>query len=291
MVLSGPLGRVRRQGLAVVVSVTGWGAAFGAFGAVVLAAGHALTPDAAMKAAIVAMACAGAADAVSAVFRTTILQAATPDHLRGRLAGRLRRGRRRWPAPRRAAQRSGGVVDRGGVDGAARWHRLHRRSARPGRLAARLPAVRRPPPDAVTGRAQLRFPRADLAEHPVRRLRQPAGGAGRGRQRRLGARRRHGQPLRPEPHPGPAGRRGAAAGQPTAAGLPPDDRGPGPVGAGIRGGRREVGHLPRRGRCRPEAAGPDPARRRRAVGDGAQAGHRPGSRTRTCCPTSTWSSS
>jgi hypothetical protein len=33
------------------------------------------------------LACAGAADSVSAVFRTTILQAATPDHLRGRLQG------------------------------------------------------------------------------------------------------------------------------------------------------------------------------------------------------------
>ena len=30
---------------------------------------------------------AGIADSVSAVFRTTILQASTPDHLRGRLQG------------------------------------------------------------------------------------------------------------------------------------------------------------------------------------------------------------
>ena len=33
---SGPLGSVRRQGTAVVVSVMGWGASIGAFGAVVL---------------------------------------------------------------------------------------------------------------------------------------------------------------------------------------------------------------------------------------------------------------
>jgi hypothetical protein len=33
------------------------------------------------------MAVAGASDSVSAVFRTTILQSATPDHLRGRLQG------------------------------------------------------------------------------------------------------------------------------------------------------------------------------------------------------------
>jgi MFS family permease len=87
MVLSGPLGRIRRQGLAVVVSVVGWGASFAGFGAVVLAAGHQLPQDVALQAAVVAMACAGAADAVSAVFRTTILQSATPDHLRGRLQG------------------------------------------------------------------------------------------------------------------------------------------------------------------------------------------------------------
>ena len=35
----------------------------------------------------VCLACAGAADSVSSVFRNTILQSATPDHLRGRLQG------------------------------------------------------------------------------------------------------------------------------------------------------------------------------------------------------------
>ncbi len=87
MLWSGPLGAVRRQGLAVVVSVAGWGAAFTGFGVVVLAAGRALSVDAALWLATLTMACAGAADAVSAVFRTTILQAATPDRLRGRLQG------------------------------------------------------------------------------------------------------------------------------------------------------------------------------------------------------------
>ena len=86
---SGPLGQVRRQGLAVVGAVICWGLAIAAFGVVVAmatpepsgAAGWALWP---------AMAClilAGGADAVSAVFRMTILQAATPDALRGRLQG------------------------------------------------------------------------------------------------------------------------------------------------------------------------------------------------------------
>ena len=87
MTLSGPLGRVRRQGLAVVVSVVGWGVAFAGFGAVVLAAGRLIPVERALWLAVAAMAVAGAADAISAVFRTTILQSATPDHLRGRLQG------------------------------------------------------------------------------------------------------------------------------------------------------------------------------------------------------------
>lgn len=89
-VLSGPLGQVRRQGLAVVVSVICWGLAVVAFGVVVsLAPGPG--PDGVahwmLWPAVACMALAGAADAVSAVFRMTILQAATPDAMRGRLQG------------------------------------------------------------------------------------------------------------------------------------------------------------------------------------------------------------
>jgi len=86
---SGPLGGVRRQGTAVVVSVMGWGASIGAFGVVVLLAGPA--PDGAVTVwllpAAVCCALAGIADSISSVFRNTILQAAAPDHLRGRLQG------------------------------------------------------------------------------------------------------------------------------------------------------------------------------------------------------------
>jgi MFS family permease len=57
-VLSGPLGHVRRQGF------TRW-----------------------LPLALAFLALAGAADNVSAIFRATILQAATPDHFRGRLQG------------------------------------------------------------------------------------------------------------------------------------------------------------------------------------------------------------
>ena len=50
-------------------------------------AGDVLTRGQALWVGLVAMAVAGGSDSVSAVFRTTILQSATPDHLRGRLQG------------------------------------------------------------------------------------------------------------------------------------------------------------------------------------------------------------
>ncbi len=87
MLVSGPLGSVRRQGLAILVSVAGWGVGIVGFGFALLGADGALTRDQALWASVGAMAFAGAADSVSAVFRTTILQAATPDRMRGRLQG------------------------------------------------------------------------------------------------------------------------------------------------------------------------------------------------------------
>ena len=88
--LSGPLGRVRRQGRAVVGAVGVWGLAVAAFGLVVLAAPGARPGDPAhwlLWPALALMVLAGSADTVSAVFRTTILQTATPDEMRGRLQG------------------------------------------------------------------------------------------------------------------------------------------------------------------------------------------------------------
>jgi ENTS family enterobactin (siderophore) exporter len=86
---SGPLGAVRWQGSAVVSSVMGWGASIAAFGMVVLLAGR--SPDMAatfwLLPAALCCALAGIADSISSVFRNTILQAAAPDHLRGRLQG------------------------------------------------------------------------------------------------------------------------------------------------------------------------------------------------------------
>ncbi|UYY80774.1 MULTISPECIES: MFS transporter [unclassified Arthrobacter] len=86
---SGPLGRVRRQGTAVVWSVAGWGFSIAAFGLVVVLAGDAGRGGVTLWIIPAAMCCAvaGISDSVSAVFRTTILQSATPDHMRGRLQG------------------------------------------------------------------------------------------------------------------------------------------------------------------------------------------------------------
>lgn len=87
MFFSGRLGTVIHQGRAILISIVGWGAAIAGLGAAMLAAGEVLTRGQALWVGLVAMAVAGASDSVSAVFRTTILQSATPDHLRGRLQG------------------------------------------------------------------------------------------------------------------------------------------------------------------------------------------------------------
>lgn len=86
---SGPLGHVRWQGSAVVWSVMGWGASIAGFGVVVLLAGKTDDGGATLWLVPAALCCAlaGIADSISSVFRNTILQAATPDHLRGRLQG------------------------------------------------------------------------------------------------------------------------------------------------------------------------------------------------------------
>lgn len=87
---SGGLARVRWQGRVIAGAITAWGLSIVAFGAVLVAAGR-TTPDGvlpvALALAVVTLALAGASDAVSSVFRQTILQTATPDHLRGRLQG------------------------------------------------------------------------------------------------------------------------------------------------------------------------------------------------------------
>lgn len=88
--LSGGLARVRWQGRIIVVAITAWGLAVAGFGWVLVVVGR-TSPDQvvwwALLAAALMLAIAGAADTVSAVFRQTILQTATPDDMRGRLQG------------------------------------------------------------------------------------------------------------------------------------------------------------------------------------------------------------
>ncbi|MDE3191488.1 MAG: MFS transporter [Acidobacteriota bacterium] len=74
--LSGWAMRLRRQGRAIVLAVCGWGATITLVGLT-----HALWL------ALLLLAVAGAADQVSAIFRSTIVLTVTPDHMRGRLGG------------------------------------------------------------------------------------------------------------------------------------------------------------------------------------------------------------
>jgi len=73
---SGWIGRVKRQGLALVIAVVAWGVAIGFSGFA-----HQLWLM------VLLLAVGGAADLVSAVYRQSILQTFAPDQLRGRLQG------------------------------------------------------------------------------------------------------------------------------------------------------------------------------------------------------------
>jgi len=73
---SGWIGRIKRQGAALVVAVVGWGIAVGLAGLA-----HSLWLM------VLLLAVGGAADLVSAVYRMSILQTFAPDRLRGRLQG------------------------------------------------------------------------------------------------------------------------------------------------------------------------------------------------------------
>jgi MFS family permease len=73
---SGWIGRVRRQGVALVAAIVVWGLAVAAAGVV-----------GGLWAAVALLAVAGAADLVSAVYRQTILQVYAPDEMRGRMQG------------------------------------------------------------------------------------------------------------------------------------------------------------------------------------------------------------
>jgi MFS family permease len=72
--LSGPVGRVQRQGRGMLIAVGVWGLAIAAFGLV----GN-------LAATLIALAVADAADVSSLALRETVIQTATPDAFRGRV--------------------------------------------------------------------------------------------------------------------------------------------------------------------------------------------------------------
>lgn len=84
-VFSGWVSRVERQGVAVIASIVVWGMAIAAFGLfVALGDGRA---GWLLALAVAALMIGGAADMASAAFRSTMLQEAATDDVRGRLQG------------------------------------------------------------------------------------------------------------------------------------------------------------------------------------------------------------
>jgi MFS family permease len=96
-VFSGPVGRVRHQGLGIQRAITAYGISIAVFGVTLLAGALGAFAPARVDEnhanvvvlilGMLALAAAGAADNVSSIFRTTMVQAAVPDAIRGRLQG------------------------------------------------------------------------------------------------------------------------------------------------------------------------------------------------------------
>ncbi|MFL0411911.1 MFS transporter [Microbacterium paludicola] len=94
---SGRIGTVRRQGVGIARAIQAFGLATGLFGLVLLAAalgwsGAGRIDEAHPDILLIVLACVclaftGAADNISSIFRQTMLQAAVPDAVRGRLQG------------------------------------------------------------------------------------------------------------------------------------------------------------------------------------------------------------
>lgn len=84
-VFSGWVSRVERQGYAVIVCILVWGAAMTGFGVAVALAER--WQQAMLVVALLMLVIGGAADMASAAFRTSMLQSAADDAVRGRLQG------------------------------------------------------------------------------------------------------------------------------------------------------------------------------------------------------------
>lgn len=80
-VISGAVTRIRRVGRGIIVAVAVWGIAIVLFGLSTI-----LPLSVAMPLALVSLAVAGGADVLSAVLRSSVVQLATPDELRGRVS-------------------------------------------------------------------------------------------------------------------------------------------------------------------------------------------------------------
>jgi MFS family permease len=79
--VSGWITRVHRHGLAIALAVVGYGVAVASAGLSVIGL------PGVVWLVVACLAASGAADMVSSAYRTTVLQTATPDELRGRLQG------------------------------------------------------------------------------------------------------------------------------------------------------------------------------------------------------------
>ncbi|WP_395639124.1 MFS transporter [Pseudolysinimonas sp.] len=93
-VLSGPFGRVRRHGRAIALATGANAIAVSAFGVLLLIFTatprelDATTPELGVLLSLAGViVVAGAADSIAGIFRTTMMQSATPDAVRGRLQG------------------------------------------------------------------------------------------------------------------------------------------------------------------------------------------------------------
>ncbi len=84
-IFSGWVSRIARQGFAVIVCILVWGAAMAGFGLAVALADQWRGPM--LAAAVAMLVVGGAADMASAAFRTSMLQTAASDAVRGRLQG------------------------------------------------------------------------------------------------------------------------------------------------------------------------------------------------------------
>ena len=174
---SGRLGAVRRQGLAIMVSIVGWGVGIIGLGVALLGAGGWLTadPGAVGSAGRDGVRRGGGCRERRLPHDDPAVGRARPD---ARAApGRLHRRGGRRPPGGRAARRRGGRADRRGLDGGVGRHRLHRRHRAAVAAPARVPPLRRAPPHPV-----------HLPDRVRRRRRRRDGGAAEAVRRRLGIR-------------------------------------------------------------------------------------------------------